>query len=126
LEFLPDRECAITVASATFLQDAMVAIRRIERVLSIQDVKPNPRNPRIHSNRQIDQIANSIKAFGFVAPIVVDETLTLIAGFGRLKAAERLGLTELPAIELRGLSAARKRALALADNKNRRECRMGP
>ena len=95
----------------------MVAIRRLERVLSIQDIKPNPRNPRVHSNRQIDQIADSIKAFGFGAPVLVDETLTLIAGHGRLRAAELLGIKEIPAIELRGLSAAQKRALALADNK---------
>ena len=95
----------------------MVAIRRIERVLSIKDIKPNPSNARVHSNRQIGQIADSIKAFGFGAPVLVDETLTLIAGHGRLRAAELLGLKEIPAIELRGLSAARKRALALADNK---------
>jgi ParB/Sulfiredoxin domain len=99
------------------LEDAMVAIRRIERVLSIEDIKPNPNNARVHSNRQIGQIADSIKAFGFGAPVLVDETLTLIAGHGRLRAAELLGLKEIPAIELRGLSAARKRALALADNK---------
>ena len=84
----------------------MVAIRRLERALSIRDIKPNPRNPRVHSNRQIDQIADSIKAFGFGAPVLVDETLTLIAGHGRLRAAELLGIKEIPAIELRGLSAA--------------------
>ena len=95
----------------------MVAIRRRERVLSIEDVKPNPNNARVHSHRQIGQIADSIKAFGFGAPVLVDETLTLIAGHGRLRAAELLGLKEIPAIELLGLSAARKRALALADNK---------
>ena len=92
-------------------------MRRIERLLSIQDIKPNPRNARIHSNKQIGQIADSIRACGFGAPVLVDETLTLIAGHGRLKAAELLRLKEIPAIELRGLSAARKRALALADNK---------
>jgi ParB-like chromosome segregation protein Spo0J len=95
----------------------MVAIRRIERVLSIKDIKPNPSNARVHSNRQIGQIADSIKAFGFGAPVLVDESLTLIAGHGRLRAAELLGLKEIPAVELQGLSAARKRALALADNK---------
>jgi DNA modification methylase len=95
----------------------MDATRRIERVLSIKDIKPNPSNARVHSNRQIGQIADSIKACGFGAPVLVDETLTLIAGHGRLRAAELLGLKEVPAIELRGLSAARKRALALADNK---------
>ena len=95
----------------------MATICRIERVLSIKDIKPNPHNARFHSTKQIGQIADSIKAFGFGAPVLVDETLTLIAGHGRLRAAELLGIKEIPAIELRGLSAARKRALALADNK---------
>jgi DNA modification methylase len=95
----------------------MATICRIERVLSIKDIKPNPHNARFHSTKQIGQIADSIRAFGFGAPVLVDETLTLIAGHGRLRAAELLGIKEIPAIELRGLSAARKRALALADNK---------
>ena len=95
----------------------MATICRIERVLSIKDIKPSPHNARFHSTKQISQIADSMKAFGFGAPVLVDETLTLIAGHGRLRAAELLGLEEIPAIELRGLSAARKRALALADNK---------
>ena len=95
----------------------MVAIRRIDRLLSIQQIKPNARNARTHSKVQIRQIAESIKAFGFGAPVLVDETLTLIAGHGRLRAAELLGLQEIPAVELHGLSAAQKRALALADNK---------
>jgi DNA modification methylase len=95
----------------------MVAIRRIERPLSIQQIKPNVRNARTHSKAQIGQIAESIKACGFGAPVLVDETLTVIAGHGRLKAAELLGLREIPAVELQGLSAAQKRVLALADNK---------
>ena len=87
----------------------MATICRIERVLSIKDIKPNPHNARFHSTKQIGQIADSIRA-GFGAPVLVDETLTLIAGHGRLRAAELLGIKEIPAIELRGLSAARKRA----------------
>jgi hypothetical protein len=65
----------------------MVAIRRIDRLLSIQQIKPNARNARTHSKAQIRQIAESIKACGFGAPVLVDETLTLIAGHGRLRAA---------------------------------------
>jgi DNA-binding NarL/FixJ family response regulator len=90
----------------------MDATRRIERVLSIKDIKPNPSNVRVHSNRQIGQIADSIKAFGFGAPVLVDETLTLIAGHGRLRAAELLGLKEVPAIELRGLTPRELEVLA--------------
>jgi hypothetical protein len=92
-------------------------MRSIERWLSIEDIKPNPRNARTHSNKQIQQIANSINACGFGSSVLVDETLTLIAGHGRLKAAELLGIKEIPAVELRGLSPAQRRALALAENK---------
>jgi ParB-like chromosome segregation protein Spo0J len=96
----------------------MVTRQRIDRLLSIQEIKANPRNARTHSKAQIRQIAESIKAFGFGAPVLVDETLTLIGGYGRLKAAERLNIAEIPAVQLLGLSEAQKRALALADNKS--------
>jgi DNA modification methylase len=95
----------------------MGMIRRIDRLLSIKEIKPNPRNARTHSKAQTRQIAESIKACGFGTPVLVDETLTLIAGHGRFKAAQLLGLAEIPAVQLLGLSAAQKRALALADNK---------
>ena len=96
----------------------MVTRQRIDRLLSIQEIKANPHNARTHSKAQIRQIAESIKAFGFGAPVLVDETLTLIGGYGRLKAAERLNIAEIPAVQLLGLSEAQKRALALADNKS--------
>ena len=96
----------------------MVTRQRIDRLLSIEEIKANPRNARTHSKAQIRQIAESIKAFGFGAPVLVDETLTLIGGYGRLKAAERLNIAEIPAVQLLGLSEAQKRALALADNKS--------
>ena len=95
----------------------MVARQRIDRLLPIQEIKADPRNARTHSQAQIRQIAESIKAPGFGAPVLVDETLTLIGGYGRLKAAERLNRAEIPAVQLLGLSEAQKRALALADNK---------
>jgi hypothetical protein len=74
----------------------MVTRQRIDRQLSIQEIKANPRNARTHSKVQIRQIAESIKAFGFGAPVLVDETLTLIGGYGRLKAAEHLNIAEIP------------------------------
>jgi ParB-like chromosome segregation protein Spo0J len=80
-------------------------------------LKPNPRNARTHSKKQIRQIADSILAFGFVVPIVVDETDTILLGHGRLAAAIDLDLNEVPVIVLEGLSEAKKRALLLADNK---------
>lgn len=79
---------------------------------------PNARNARTHSDAQVAQIAASIKAFGFTNPLLADpEDGELIAGHGRLGAAQGLGLAEVPVIPLRGLSSAQKRALRLADNK---------
>ena len=77
----------------------------------------NPRNARTHDRRQIRQIADSIEAFGFTNPILVDEHKTLIAGHGRLAAALILGLETVPVIILARLTPDQKRALMLADNK---------
>src|SRR5262249_5962662 len=78
---------------------------------------PDPRNARTHSKRQVQQIAASIREFGFAVHILVDPEGIVIAGHGRLLAAKLMGLTKLPTIELAGLSDAQKRALRLADNK---------
>jgi ParB/RepB/Spo0J family partition protein len=86
-------------------------------LVSLDTIKPNPRNARTHSKKQIEQIANSIDAFGFTVPVIIDETSTLLAGHGRFEAAKLRGLKEIPAIRLSGLSQAKKRALILADNK---------
>lgn len=83
----------------------------------VGSLKPNKRNARTHSKKQIRQIANSIKQFGFVTPIVADENGVVLLGHGRLQAALMLGLTEVPVITVCGLSDAQKRALMLADNK---------
>jgi DNA modification methylase len=80
-------------------------------------LKTNPRNARTHSKKQIRQIADSIRAFGFVVPLLIDENGILVAGHGRLEAAKVLALGEVPVIVLDGLSDAKKRALLLADNK---------
>lgn len=83
----------------------------------IDQIKPNPRNARTHSKRQIHQIAASIQEFGFRNPILVDEADMLIAGHGRWEAASQLGLSEVPVIQITGLTKAQKAALALADNR---------
>ena len=62
----------------------------------IVDLKPDSNNPRRHSRKQIKQIANAIKAFGFTIPIVIDKNGRVICGHGRLLAADLLGLTEAP------------------------------
>jgi DNA modification methylase len=86
-------------------------------LVRVDAIKPNPRNAHTHSKKQIEQIAKSIDAFGFTQPVIIDEASNLLAGHGRLGAAKLRGLKEIPAIRLRGLSEAKKRALLLADNK---------
>jgi DNA modification methylase len=73
-------------------------------------------NPRTHSDGQIDQIAASIREFGWTNPILVDAEGTIIAGHGRLEAAKRLQLREVPVIRLGHLSEAQRKALVIADN----------
>jgi hypothetical protein len=87
------------------------------RAMPIDQIKLDRRNARTHSAKQIRQIANSIAAFGFTNPLLLTEDGTLIAGEGRYKAAQLLGLAKVPVIVLAGLSPARQRALAIADNK---------
>ena len=74
------------------------------------------RNPRTHSVAQIEQIAGSITAFGWTNPVLIDEDARIIAGHGRLEAARKLGMAEVPTITLAGLDDAQKRALVIADN----------
>src|SRR5271167_908230 len=78
---------------------------------------PWARNPRTHSDAQVAQIAASIVEFGFNNPILVDTKAGIIAGHGRLLAARKLGLTEVPVIVLDHLTEAQKRAYVIADNK---------
>jgi DNA modification methylase len=87
------------------------------QIVSLGKLKPNKRNARTHSKKQIRQIANSIQRFGWTYPVLVDDNSVVIAGFGRYQAAKLLGLREIPVIVKSGLSDAEKRALALADNK---------
>ena len=83
----------------------------------LDHIKPHPRNTRTHSKKQIRQIADSIQAVGFAAPVLIDENGVLLAGHGRLEAARLLGLKTIPAMVIDGLTEARKRALLLADNR---------
>lgn len=83
----------------------------------IDKLRPNPRNARTHSKKQIRQLANSIARFGWTYPIVVDENTVILAGHARYSAAQLLGCRNVPVIVLSELSDPEKRALALADNK---------
>lgn len=89
------------------------------KIESIEVTKliPYANNARTHSDEQVAQIAASIKEFGWTNPILIDGENGIIAGHGRLAAARKLGMDEIPAIQLDGLSKAQKKALILADNK---------
>lgn len=84
---------------------------------SVERLIPYVRNARTHSDEQIAQIMASIVEFGFVNPILIDQHQGIIAGHGRLLAAQRLGMKEVPAIMLAHLSETQKRALIIADNR---------
>jgi ParB-like chromosome segregation protein Spo0J len=93
------------------------SVRPTIELAPVSELKSLKRNARTHSNGQIGQIARSTQTFGFLVPIVVDKDLTVLAGHGRLAAAKQLGLTHVPAIRADGLSEAKRRAFALADNR---------
>lgn len=81
------------------------------------DLTPYDRNARTHSPEQVERIAASIREFGFTNPVLVDGQSGVIAGHGRILAAQQLGMATVPTIELAGLSEAQKRAYIIADNK---------
>jgi DNA modification methylase len=83
----------------------------------IARIRPNPKNPRTHSKKQIKQIAASIRKFGFLNPLIVDDENTILAGHGRLEAARLEGMAHVPIVRSGQLSEAQKRAYLLADNK---------
>lgn len=85
--------------------------------IAIEALIPYARNARKHSDEQVAQIAASIREFGFNAPVLVDKDNGIIAGHGRVLAARKLGLTEVPCVRLSHLSDTQRRAYVLADNK---------
>lgn len=84
--------------------------------MSIGDVKPYEKNPRINDNA-VEKVANSIKEFGFKSPIIIDNNNVIIAGHTRHKAAQKLGLAVVPCIVAKDLTEAQAKAYRLADNK---------
>jgi DNA modification methylase len=84
---------------------------------SLDRLVPFARNARTHSDAQVAEIAGSIRAFGFSNPILVSEAGDVIAGHGRLAAARKLGMSEVPVVVLRGLTEMQRRQLVLADNR---------
>ncbi|MEY3929486.1 MAG: hypothetical protein RLZZ516_1196 [Cyanobacteriota bacterium] len=82
----------------------------------IERVREYERNSRTHSASQVDRIAASMMEFGFTSPLLVDADDVLVAGHGRLAAAQKLGLEEVPVIVLGHLTAEQRRAYVIADN----------
>jgi len=87
------------------------------RTVSVEELIPYARNSRTHSEAQVAKIAASIKEFGFLNPIITDGKNGIVAGHGRVMAAQKLGLKELPVIEASHLTEAQKRAYVIADNR---------
>ena len=83
----------------------------------IDKLIPYARNSRTHSDEQVAQIAASIKEWGWTTPVLVDDTGQIIAGHGRIMAARKLGMAEVPVIVAEGWTDAQKRAYVIADNK---------
>lgn len=91
----------------------LTSIRRVDAKKLI----PYKNNAKKHSDSQIEKLANSIKEFGFISPILIDKEFNVIAGHGRLMAAQKLNLDKVPCAFVEGLTEAQRRAYILADNR---------
>jgi len=89
---------------------------KIERI-AVETLLPYAKNSRTHSDEQVAQIAASIKEFGFNNPILIDKENTIIAGHGRLMAARRVGMADVPCIRLGHLTETQRKAYIIADNR---------
>ena len=94
----------------------MQGANKLQRV-SVETLIPYAKNARTHSDEQVAQIAGSIREFGFNNPVLVDKDHTIIAGHGRVLAARKLGLNDVPVIVLDHLSESQRKAYVLADNR---------
>jgi ParB-like nuclease domain len=109
-------EIARPAINAGFESLSVIGGRHIEAI-AVEKLKPRKTNARTHSRKQIRQIADCIKRFGFNNPVLVDDADAIIAGHGRVEAAKLLGLTAVPTLRLSHLSDAEKRAYVIADNR---------
>ncbi|MBX3598562.1 MAG: site-specific DNA-methyltransferase [Rhizobiaceae bacterium] len=85
--------------------------------LSLSGLRPYAKNARTHSRKQLRQIADSIRRFGFTNPVLIDSSSMILAGHGRVEAARQLGMSEVPCLRLDLMSEQEKRAYIIADNK---------
>lgn len=96
-----------------FVQEQGLEVRFVD----IDQLRPSPHNARTHSKHQIRQIAESIRAFGFTNPVLIDGENHIVAGHGRVEASKLVGVAEIPTIRLDGLTREQIRAYVIADNK---------
>ena len=87
------------------------------KIRKVDDLIPYDRNPKIHPDTQIKQLANSIREWGWTIPILIDENDQVLAGHGRLFAAKELDLSEVPCMTARDWTDQQKKAYVIADNK---------
>jgi ParB-like nuclease domain len=111
-----EANCSGSVKAGAPPAVAGLSERKIE-LCPLGRLKPYKNNARTHSKKQVRQIANSIKRFGFTNPVLIDDAGEIIAGHGRVEAAKLLGLAAVPTIRLSHLSETEKRAYVLADNR---------
>jgi DNA modification methylase len=107
-------------SNGTTDSDAAAALVPCEAVIEYRStgkLKPNPRNPRTHSKKQVQLLAAAIKEFGVFVPVVVDENDVILAGHARVDAAKLLGMPKVPTMRVQHLTPDRKRAFALAENR---------
>src|SRR5260221_5980903 len=89
----------------------------VGETVPVSKLRPYTKNPRTHSKKQIGQIAESIKRFGFTNPVLISDDDEIIAGHGRVAAAKVLGIESVPTVRLSHLNDAQRRAYVIADNK---------
>lgn len=94
----------------------MGKIAKVQEV-PVEKLIPYVNNAKIHSEDQVTKIASSIREFGFLSPVLIDEKFNIIAGHGRVMAAKKLEMETIPAVYIEGLSEAQRKAYILADNR---------
>lgn len=94
----------------------MAKIDRVQEV-SIDLLKPYENNAKVHTEEQINKIAESIEAFGFLSPCLIDNNYNIIAGHGRVLASKQLNLEKVPCVFIEGLTETQRKAYILADNR---------
>lgn len=94
----------------------MANIENIERV-AVDELIPYAFNSKKHPEKQIAKIADSIQEFGFISPVLIDKDKNIIAGHGRVNAAKKIGLEQIPCVRVEGLTDAQKKAYIIADNR---------